>query len=98
MFLTYFTGNHGLFDNLHGFESAARLADHLRSASSRFYGTPIRKFIEAIAPELDNIAVSIKGSVQQFVEDNCPGDDCDGQVTRGCARFGLIGAAGELVT
>ena len=24
------TGNHGLFDNLHGFESAARLADHLR--------------------------------------------------------------------
>jgi uncharacterized protein (DUF927 family) len=92
------TGNHGLFDNLHGFESAARLADHLRSASSRFYGTPIRKFIEAIAPELDNIAVSIKGSVQQFVGDNCPGDDCDGQVKRGCARFGLIGVAGELVT
>jgi putative DNA primase/helicase len=92
------TGNHGLFDNLHGFESAARLADHLRSASSRFYGTPIRKSIEAIAPELNNIAVSIKGSVQQFVEDNCPGDDCDGQVKRGCARFGLIGVAGELVT
>jgi putative DNA primase/helicase len=92
------TGNHGLFDNLHGFESAARLADHLRSASSRFYGTPIRKFIEAIAPELDNIAVSIKGSVQQLVEDNCPGDDCDGQVKRGCARFGLIGVTGELVT
>ena len=32
---------------------------------------------------------------RQFVDDNC-GDDCDGQVKRVAARFGLIGEAGEL--
>lgn len=91
------TGKHGLFDHLHGFKNAAVFADHLRSACALYYGTACREFIAAIAPELDETAASAKGIAQQFVDDNCPGD-CDGQVKRVAARFGLIAAAGEIAT
>jgi putative DNA primase/helicase len=72
-------------------------ADHLRSACALYYGTACREFIAAIAPEPDETAASAKGIAQQFVDDNCPGD-CDGQVKRVAARFGLIAAAGEIAT
>jgi len=89
------TGAHGLFDNLHEFNSAALLADHLRGACSKYYGTATRAFIETIAPDIDAAAEEVKTSTHQFVEDQCPGE-CDGQVKRVAARFGLIAAAGEL--
>jgi putative DNA primase/helicase len=90
------TGVHGLFDTLHEFKSAAALADHLRGACNKYYGTAARKFIEAIAPDIDAAVDAVKNSTRQFVEDQCPGAECDGQVKRVASRFGLIAAAGEL--
>lgn len=89
-------GAHGSFDNLHGFESAARLADHLKSASSRFYEMPIRRFLEMIFPDLLSLSAAAKESIQRFVDDACSHDGCDGQVKRVAGRFGLMAYAGEL--
>lgn len=91
-------GKHGLFDDLHGFESASEFADHLRGACGKYYGVACRKFIEAIAPELDDAASSVKDEAQRFVDYNCPGDRFDGQVKRVASRFGLIAASGEIAT
>jgi putative DNA primase/helicase len=90
------TGQHGLFDTPHEFQSAAALADHLRGACNKYYGTAARAFIKAIAPDIDAAADAIKDSIRQFVNDHCPDADCDGQVKRVASRFGLIAAAGEL--
>jgi len=88
-------GAYGLFETLHDFADAASFADHLRSASSQFYGTAARAFIEAIATDLDAVATAIKEAVAQFVAEQC-GEDADGQVRRVAYRFGLIAAAGEM--
>lgn len=88
-------GAHGLFETLHDFTDAASFADHLRAASSQFYGTAARAFIEAIAADLDAVATAIKVATAQFVAEQC-GEDADGQVRRVAYLFGLIAAAGEL--
>jgi putative DNA primase/helicase len=90
-------GAYGLFETLHDFADAASFADHLRSASSEFYGTAARAFIESIATDLDAVATLIKAADAQFVAEQC-GEDADGQVKRVAYRFGLIAAAGELAT
>jgi len=38
------TGKFGLFEDLHDFPSGQAFSDHLRAASCKFYGTPIREF------------------------------------------------------
>jgi putative DNA primase/helicase len=91
------TGKHGLFEDLHEFSNAASLANHLRSASGKYYGTAARAFVGAISESLDEVAAAIKATTAQFVLESCPGD-CDGQVKRVAERFGLVAAAGELAT
>jgi len=87
----------GLFETLHGFAAAGALAKHLTAAASKHYGTAARAFIEFVAPDLDDLREEVKGSVRDFVADNCPAG-ADGQVQRVAGRFGLIAAAGEIAT
>ncbi len=87
----------GLFETLHGFAAAGALAKHLTAAASKHYGTAARAFIEVVAPDLDDLREEVKGSVRDFVADNCPAG-ADGQVQRVAGRFGLIAAAGEIAT
>jgi len=89
------TGIHGIFETLHDFTDAAALANHLRSASGKYYGTAARAFIENVAKDLDAAIAAIKARLAQFVAENC-GEGADGQVKRVASRFGLIAAAGEL--
>jgi len=91
------TGKHGLFEDLHEFSNAASLANYLRSASGKYYGTAARAFVSAISEILDEAVATIKAQTVQFVLDSCPAD-CDGQVKRVAERFGLVAAAGELAT
>ncbi len=85
----------GLFENLHGFDSAQCLADHLRRAASAYYGTPARAFLERITADLDELGRAVNVAVQGFVAEHCPAG-ADGQVSRAATRFGLAAAAGEL--
>lgn len=85
----------GIFENLHGFPSAAALADHLRLTSTKFYGTACRVFLERITTRLDGLAEAVREWVQTFLHRHCP-PEADGQVKRAASRFGLVAAAGEL--
>jgi uncharacterized protein (DUF927 family) len=85
----------GLFERLNGFDSAAALANHFKSATERHCGHPLRAFLVKVASNLDGLADRLRAAVDAFAEDACP-DGADGQVRRVAERFGLVAAAGEL--
>lgn len=89
----------GMFDTLCGFEDAAALSDALKLRVSKFYGTPLTAFLEALcAPgKLPGLVSIMRRTVEQFIAQNLPAS-ASGQVQRAALRFGLAGAAGELAT
>jgi len=89
------TGCHGLFETLHGHDKAAALADALRGAAGRFYGTAGRAWLEHMAGDPDGIAAAAREVRDAFITANVPAH-ADGQVRRAAGRFGLVAAAGEL--
>jgi putative DNA primase/helicase len=89
------TGEHGLFENLHGLPSSQAFADHLRKTARQYYGTAARALIETIAGELSDIAEAVKKAANSFVADHCP-HGADFQVQRVAHRFGFVAAAGEV--
>jgi putative DNA primase/helicase len=89
------TGEHGLFENLHGFPSSQAFADHLRIMARENYGAAARAFIEAVASDLDKVAAAIKQGAKSFIKDHCP-EGADFQVQRVANRFGFVAVVGEL--
>jgi uncharacterized protein (DUF927 family) len=87
----------GVFEDLHGHANGQAFADYLKAASNLYYGTAARAFIREVACDFDAVADAAKKARDEFVSDYCP-LHADGQVKRVAARFGLIGAAGELAT
>jgi uncharacterized protein (DUF927 family) len=88
----------GIFENLHGFESASILAEHIRLAADKNCGWPARAFLETITRmDLHEALKKITELRASFISDVCP-PDADGQVRRACGRFALIGIAGEMAT
>ncbi len=71
------------------------MADHLRQAAGRCYGTACRAFLERITARLDDLPQAVRMSMGKFVQAYCP-EEADGQVKRAANRFGLVAAAGEL--
>jgi uncharacterized protein (DUF927 family) len=89
--------NLGVFENLHGFSSAAELAEHLRLAADRDCGHAAQAFLERIVQNLSKLASDLTQARASFVANYCP-PGADGQVRRACGRFGMIAIAGELAT
>lgn len=89
------TGAHGLFDNLAGFASAGALADTLKAAAARSYGTAGRAWLEGLAAEPERFAAGAREIVKAFIAAHVP-KDAAGQVGRAAGRFALVAAAGEL--
>jgi putative DNA primase/helicase len=87
----------GIFETLHGFPSADAFARHLKRAAGEHYGHPTRSFLQSLVDDFDGIAPVVKEHVEEFVTENCPAG-ADGQVSRVCARFGLVAAGGEMAT
>ena len=85
----------GIFEDLQGFENAGALARHLGEASGRFYGAPLRAFLEYLTTDRVGIAELSRSLAKSFSERFCPAG-ADGQVRRVAARFGLVAAAGEI--
>lgn len=85
----------GMFENLHGFESADAFARHLKMAASEHYGHPTRRFLQSLVDNFDGIAPIVKDHIDEFIAEHCP-KASDGQVSRVAARFGLVAAAGEM--
>ena len=85
----------GLFENLHGSESADQFSRQLKSASSDYYGTPLRAFLRKFVADRGNLTQLARGFMNAFMTTNRP-DGADGQVSRVCGRFAIVAAAGEL--
>ncbi|MBR0692565.1 DUF927 domain-containing protein [Bradyrhizobium lablabi] len=85
----------GLFEELHGFESADAFSRHVKTASASSYGVAARAFLRRIAGELEDVRGAVNGYSRQFVADHAP-EAADGQVVRVAQRFALIGTAGEI--
>lgn len=83
------------FQELHGFSTARELADHLKKASAKVHGAPLRVFLERLVADLDGFRELGEKLVTAFVKRMVP-PGADGQVSRVAARFGLLAAAGEI--
>lgn len=89
---------HGIFENLHGFNSGAILSQTLLESTQKYYGVPFIKFLEFLtASNLEQQKEMIKQSCKKFLYEYLP-KESSGQVHRVCERFALIAAAGELAT
>ncbi|PRA58667.1 DNA/RNA helicase, superfamily II protein [Pseudomonas sp. MYb187] len=89
----------GMFDSLCGFEDAAALSDALKVRVTKYYGTPLAAFLEALCTpgKLLGWVSILRRTLEQFIAQNLP-TSASGQVQRAALRFGLVGAAGELAT
>jgi uncharacterized protein (DUF927 family) len=84
----------GLFEHLHGAESAERFARQIKQASTAHYGTAARAFIKYVVEEpecLRHVSEFSRQFVAAYVD-----PVADGQVHRVAQRFALIAMAGEL--
>jgi putative DNA primase/helicase len=94
------TGKFGLFEDLHDFPSGQAFSDHLRAASCKFYGTPIREFLTQLT-EFDHSGIRDQWHVfkDTFTGDVLPiKEKVPSEVFRVAARFALVALGGELAT
>ena len=88
----------GVFEDLHGHTSAAALADHLRLAAQRTYGTAgaalVAKLTELRNRDSARLLGALAATRDNFLCDHVP-TGADGQVRSVASRFALIAAAGE---
>jgi putative DNA primase/helicase len=85
----------GMFENLHGFDSAEALARHLRAATQHHYGVAARHYLGVIVPLIDQLRKQIAPIMRAFSEQYVP-TGADGQVDRVAQRFALVAVGGEL--
>jgi uncharacterized protein (DUF927 family) len=89
------TGRWGLFEELHNFADARALADALKAAAARYYGTAGLAWLQTLADDPAGITTAAREVSDVFAAENVP-DDASGQVQRAARRFALVAAAGEL--
>jgi putative DNA primase/helicase len=88
---------HGVFEELHGFDSGSALSNAIKQAARAYHGTAGIAYIEAVAAQAEKMPRWVKEAVSGFVSNHLP-EGAGGQAARVCARFGLIAVAGELAT
>ncbi len=89
---------HGIYDELHGFNGGAELSEHLNTQSLLYHGTAFEVFLNKLVLNKDKVKPvfdSIKGKFIEVLPKNI---EVDGQVKRIANRFALIATAGELAT
>ncbi len=87
----------GIFDTLNGRPAAQTLADELKQASHRHYGTAFTTLVSKIAADPEGTKEQAKKLMAEFAASNRP-KDAASQALRMLNRFALAAAAGELAT
>lgn len=87
----------GLFENIHGYESASKFAETLKANAGKYYGTAFIAFIEYVLQNREAIPAMLKDCEKVFAEEVLT-DNASGQARRVAGRFALVAAAGELAT
>jgi uncharacterized protein (DUF927 family) len=86
----------GAFDSFGSYENAASLAEAIRDAASKAYGTAGPAFVKKL---IDNGIERTASTVAELVETFCKNTEhlgSEGQIRRAAQRLGLMAAAGEL--
>jgi len=91
---------YGAFTELHGCKSGETLADTLRQAVRRYYGTPLRAFLERLVcddmSKLDSELSECVARLRRAVESD--GVPVGAQASRVLTSMALVALAGELAT
>lgn len=87
----------GLFEDIHGFESSAAFATHLKDASEYYHGTAFRAFIKDAIVDYENIRVFYQKQLAEVSKKHLPPRP-NGQVVRAFKNFVICGVAGILAT
>lgn len=87
----------GLFENIHGYESASQFAETLKANAGKYYGTAFIDFIQHVMKNREAIPAMLKDCEKAFAESVLT-DKASGQARRVAGRFALVAAAGELAT
>lgn len=87
----------GVFENLHGAASSEVFVHQLREAAQRYYGAPIRAFLERLVKDRSAVERRIRESRDAFLHENVP-PGSTGEVKRAADRLAVIAASGELAT
>ncbi|MFM0636686.1 DUF927 domain-containing protein [Paraburkholderia metrosideri] len=86
------TGKYGLFDDLRGMDSGARIADALRDAAAKHYGHAGRQFARRMA-DVRAQGIELNARLQELLAQF---DAPDGQERRAARVLALTALAGEL--
>jgi putative DNA primase/helicase len=86
---------YGLFENLHGAESADAFSRQLKIASKENTGHAAIDYIEKLVADPEYAQRLANALRKQWLKDYVP-HNADGQVSRAAGRFALVAAAGEL--
>jgi uncharacterized protein (DUF927 family) len=87
----------GMFEDLHGAESAGVFSDQLRSAAHENYGAVFIDYVRWLVKNPKKAAKFVRDEQAWFQETFVP-QGSSGEVRRAADRFALIGAAGQLAT
>ncbi|MEN6533139.1 MAG: DUF927 domain-containing protein [Bryobacteraceae bacterium] len=90
-------GNWGVFEDIHGFQEPASFVDHIRQTSKKYFGSPIRAFLEHVTCHLDQVTQDALANKEHFFKTQVK-EDSSGEVRRVASRFAVVGFAGELAT
>ncbi|MBJ2465878.1 DUF927 domain-containing protein, partial [Salmonella enterica subsp. enterica serovar Albany] len=91
------TGQHGAFEQLHGFASGQQFADTLCDRVARFHGTAFRAWLAFLTHDQDASTTLARELLRRYQNALMP-DNAGNQVQRIVARFALLAAAGEIAT
>jgi putative DNA primase/helicase len=87
----------GLFEDLHGFPSAAAFSGHLKEVSKIYYGAPIREFLKYVTQNRTGVHQMTRSFIAGFLDDKKL-RGCAPEVSRVARRFALTAGAGEIAT
>ena len=88
---------HGLFEDLHGYQSPADLSRVLKSRSKCYYGAPFRAFVRRLVNKKEP-AVRFLRKVREVFLDRFVPENASGELRRAAERFVLVAGVGELAT
>lgn len=87
----------GIFEDIHGHQSAAAIANAIKTASDKNFGAVGLAWLENVAENRQQLVATLVESIEQFVTDIIPLNAAS-QVGRVARRFALAAVAGELAT
>jgi uncharacterized protein (DUF927 family) len=87
----------GVFEKLHEHKTAMEFATTLGNAARRYYGTPIRRFLELLANDRDKLLGDLRQLSADFFTANLP-KHAHSETQRKLKHFAHVAAAGEIAT